>query len=443
MPDPSVSAPAPPGGSRPDLPPPPPPAPASWTVRGWREGDDTLIRGLDDLAFGYTASDDHWATGSSVLERDRAVLVADPADPAAVVAGAGAYSFDVSVPGGRTVAMAGVSWVAVAPTHRRRGLLRVLMAAQLAEIAGRGEPVAMLWCSEATIYGRFGYGHASSHARISVDRHRAAIDPLLLAAAEPLQAEMRDPAASLDDVESVYEAVRRTRPGMPARSPAWQRLAVADAVADREGMSALRAVVFRDRAGTVRAAARYRVEGWAGETPDRPRRSRVGELYADGPAAAAAAWSWIGQLDLVGGYRAGTRPVDDPLLLQLSDLRAASVETDDAIWIRLVDLPAALAARGYAAAVDLVLDVADLTLPANAGRWRVRTDADGATATRTDDPADLTLDTAVLAQGYLGRAGALARAHAAGYVTEHRAGAVAELSGALDSAVEPWCPVHF
>jgi predicted acetyltransferase len=300
----------------------------------------------------------------------------------------------------------------------------------------------VLWCSEATIYGRFGYGRATSEAEVTVDRHRAGIDPAVVAGAG-LRAEIGDPADSLAEVEALYETIRAVRPGMPRRSAAWQRTAIGDYDSQRAGASRLRTVLFRDGEGTVRAAIRYRVEGWAAETATSPRRTRVSELYADSPGAWAAAWSWIGELDLVGGYRAGSRPVDDPLLLQLIDLRAAKVEPGDALWVRLVDLPAALAARGYAGTTEAVVEVTDATLPANAGRWRIATTPEGAQVTRTDEPGDLSLDTAVLAEAYLGSAGSLVRSLQAGRVTEHRPGAVSALSRAFDSDVAPWCPVHF
>src|SRR3954470_15850768 len=48
-----------------------------------------------------------------------------------VVAGGGAFPFGLAVPGGRSVRASGVTVVGVLPTHRRRGLLRALMRAQL------------------------------------------------------------------------------------------------------------------------------------------------------------------------------------------------------------------------------------------------------------------------------------------------------------------------
>src|SRR5439155_3526792 len=89
-----------------------------------------------------------------------------------IVGGAGAFTFDLSVPGGRVPA-AGVTVVAVLPTHRRRGVLTAMMRAQLDDVHARGEPVAALWASEERIYGRFGYGMASYAGEMSLARDRS------------------------------------------------------------------------------------------------------------------------------------------------------------------------------------------------------------------------------------------------------------------------------
>ena len=80
-----------------------------------------------------------------------------------IVGGAGAFPFELTVPGG-VVPTAGVTVVGTFPTHRRRGVLRAMMRAQLDDVHARGEPLALLWASEDTIYGRFGYGMASQCA---------------------------------------------------------------------------------------------------------------------------------------------------------------------------------------------------------------------------------------------------------------------------------------
>ena len=85
----------------------------------------------------------------------------------AIVGGAGVFPFELSVPGA-IVRCAGVTVVGVYPTHRRRGVLRAMMRAQLDDIHERGEPIAALWASEEVIYRRYGYGIASLAGEIEL-----------------------------------------------------------------------------------------------------------------------------------------------------------------------------------------------------------------------------------------------------------------------------------
>jgi predicted acetyltransferase len=89
------------------------------------------------------------------------------------IGGAGSFPFTMTVPGGQ-VPCAGVTVVGVYPTHRRRGVLRAMMRAQLDDVRARGEPIAALWASEELIYTRFGYGMASLQGEIELARERAA-----------------------------------------------------------------------------------------------------------------------------------------------------------------------------------------------------------------------------------------------------------------------------
>jgi GNAT superfamily N-acetyltransferase len=89
------------------------------------------------------------------------------------VGGLGAFPFQLTVPGGRVPA-AGVTIAGVLPTHRRRGILRAMMRALIDAAHARGEPVAYLWATEGTIYGRFGFGLASFTAEIDLARERSA-----------------------------------------------------------------------------------------------------------------------------------------------------------------------------------------------------------------------------------------------------------------------------
>ncbi len=102
----------------------------------------------------------------------------------------------------------------------------------------------------------------------------------------------------------------------------------------------------------------------------------------------------------------------------------------DGLWVRVIDVPGALTARRYPAPVDVVLEVADPLLSANAGRWRLSGGPDGADCAPTQDAADLALDVTDLGAVYLGGTGLGALA-AAGRVRELRRGALAATDAAL------------
>ena len=141
-------------------------------------------------------------------------------DGDAIVGGAGAFAFDMAVPGGR-VPTAGVTVVGVLPSHRRRGVLRAMMRAQLDAAREWGTPIAALWASEATIYGRFGYGLASLAGSIELARERAAFGDR----ADPVgSVRLVGHDEALATFPSIYNGVFDETPGMTSRSETWWRV---------------------------------------------------------------------------------------------------------------------------------------------------------------------------------------------------------------------------
>jgi predicted acetyltransferase len=381
-----------------------------------------------------------------VFEFDRSLAAFDGD---AIVGTAAAYSFQLTVPGGITSA-GGVTFVSVLPTHRRRGILSAMMRHQLADIAARGEPVAALYASEAGIYGRYGYGCASGQLSFTVRRGEGTLSPAVTGAAGaggagPVQLRAAPPGELRTELAKVYDAAVPHRPGMLARDERWWQAILADPEFHRRGMSAQKCLLAGDDAGP-RGYALYRTKpDWDGDDLPYGRLS-VRELIATDPAATAALWADLLTRDLIGEVVAGHRPVDDPLLDMLTDRRRARSYLADGLWIRLIDVGAALRQRRYSGPADLVIEVTDDLLPANAGRWRLQCPgpADGwpPSCERTRAAADIVLPVAALGAGYLGgtRLGALA---AAGLVTERKEGAVARLSAAMYSDPAPWCPSMF
>ena len=108
------------------------------------------------------------------------------------------------------------------PTHRRQGILGRMMRAQLADVRERGEPIAALWASEETIYGRFGYGLAAQDVMIRASRVHAALQPGLPGRVGTTRLVGHDEALKV--FPRIYDRVRRTTPGFISRSKAWWEL---------------------------------------------------------------------------------------------------------------------------------------------------------------------------------------------------------------------------
>jgi predicted acetyltransferase len=399
----------------------------------------------------------------SRFEWNRSLAAFDGETPAGITA---IFSFQLTVPGG-TLPAAGVSWVGVLPSHRRRGVLRSLMHRQLADVRAAGEPLAVLWSSEAGIYGRFGYGRASWHLTFTLRRGEG---HLVAAAAEPaagsaaaaaggVRLRLVSPADALPELAKVYEIVQRQRPGFFARNEQWWQRALDDPEDQRKGAGPLRCVLAEDDSGPRGYALYSGVVRWEDETFLPDSTLNVRELIACDPPASAVLWRDLLSRDLTTEFRAVLRPVDDPLLSQLADPRRARPQLSDGLWVRLVDVGAALVGRRYSCPVDVVIEVQDELIPQNAGRWRLATAAEAAdpagalaaadpagalaaTCSRTSEPADLTLDIASLGAAYLGGT-RLATLAEAGLVREHRPGALRRLTAAMAWDPAPWCPMIF
>ncbi|WP_116211817.1 GNAT family N-acetyltransferase [Streptomyces olivoreticuli] len=354
-----------------------------------------------------------------------------------VVGTTGAFDFRIAVPGGALVPAAGVTMVGVRPTHRRHGVLRSMMRRQLDDVRAWGEPLAVLTASEPDIYGRFGYGPATHlvRARIDTDRVRLSMPD----GADGVRLRLSKPEKARDACEAVYARRVTSRPAMLERRPGWEALPLLDAPSRRGDGSPLQCVLAEVDGRTV-GYARYFV---------RPRSDDASygsvllrDVEALTPAAYAALWRFLFDLDLTNEIVARDRPSDDPLWQLVDDVRRCRLTSEDSLHLRLVEVGAALAARTYQAPVDVVFEVEDAFCPWNAGRWRLTGDAKGASCERTEDAADLALSVRELGSVYLGGASLISLA-GAGRVRELREGALHEASVAFGSPVAPWLPHGF
>ena len=346
------------------------------------------------------------------------------------------FGTEMITPGGRRVPTAGLSWLGVHPSHRRRGLMTAMMHDHFARCIERGEAVSALYAMEAEIYSRFGYGMASQTVKASIPRgsrmwkvdgaedltvrlERADFDRHDQLVAD-LQAKLTRPATILNPVGS----------GRNAR--------FTDPVGNRKGYEKWRIAIVEDRGEPV-AYAFFRRKADS-EVGIHDGVCQVREHGSLTPAASQRLWQTLLDFDLVGTTHTENLATDDPLLHQLKDARGARSKVIDNLWVRLLDVKTALESREYFHDCDVTFALTDKHVPANAGVWRIVVDGPDATVTKVGDdptdPADLSMDARHLSTIYLGGTSVESLA-AAGQIREHTPGQARELAVSMLSPVAP------
>ncbi|MFP4072791.1 MAG: GNAT family N-acetyltransferase [Actinomycetota bacterium] len=406
-----------------------------FEVRTITPDDAELFRRRVSRGFGGDAETDTAAVErfEAIVEYDRTLAAFDGDD----IIGTGAgFSLGLTVPGGTEVPMGGTTVVTVQPTHRRRGVLRSLMERHFDDVAERGEPLAGLWASESSIYGRFGYGPATYRSIASIG------SPGVDFGNESMKGSLR--LVEADEAEpilrSVYEEVRPTRAGMLTRSDAWwTHRRMADPEAWREGKSARRYLVHEE-GGSVTGYATYRQKSkWedflAEGTVD------VIEVFATTSTAHSGIWSFLTNVDLFPNVEWWNMPLDDPLLFKITDSRRVTRKVSDALWVRVMDIPAALSARTYDCDGHLVFGIEDWVRPENTGTYRLEVSDGVGHCERVSGAGEVVVDIDVLGHLYLGAGNALAMAEA-GRI-EGDPGTVTSLHRIMRTDQHPWCPEVF
>ena len=345
-----------------------------------------------------------------------------------VIAGTAAtFQLDIGVPGG-SLPIAGLTMVSVRPTHRRRGLASQLMQRHLDDAKQRGYAVSGLWASEASIYGRFGYGVAAEHDEIAIaDARHLRITPR-----DFDDVEWIDDARAKEVLPDIYARATANRPGILRRSAVWwEQRRFMETPWAREGASLRRHVVAK-RGDVLVGYVAYRQKMIEGATPG--GKTKIIELHGVDARAEATLWQFLLNMDLYHRVEWWAAPTDDPLLLIVNDGRRVERKREDNLWLRIEDAPAALRARRYTSdgVLRFTFDTIAYELVIEDGR---------ATCERTSKPADLDIDRTALGSLYLGgftatrlaRAG-LVRGDARTIVTADRL---------FTSQIAPWCAEVF
>ena len=351
------------------------------------------------------------------------------------------FGQELTVPGGASVEANAVTSVSVTATHRRRGLLRGLIVEDLAAARERGDVAATLIAAEYRIYGRFGFGPATSSTRWEVDVPRAGLDPRWTLPAAEGSLTFVDAAEARKEGPGLHERFRRCRAGVVDRPPLWWDRNTGLVRFDRKPWAERFWVLHRDAEGVPQGLAAFQVEEqYVNGAP--ANRAKVNGLLAATPAAERALWRFLLSLDRLVSLDTQLSDPDALLPDLLPDPRAALPrEQTDFLWLRPLDVPRLLAAREYAAEGSLVLDIRD-PLGLSGGRFLLEAGPEGASCAPTTRSPDLTLDTGTLARMYLGEVTA-ARLVALGTLDVHTTGAPDRADSLFRTGRRPWCPDVF
>jgi predicted acetyltransferase len=354
------------------------------------------------VPFGFDPTPEHFTRFQNVFELDRLRAAFDGDQ---LVATFGAHSLHMTVPG-NVLPAAGTTVVTVLPTHRRQGVLRMFMTEHMAELHHKGEPLAVLWASESSIYDRFGYGPATERAMARLEKPYARMrEPV------DVRASMRlvERAEAQQLFPAVYDVAAARRPGMISRSESWwSHRVLSDPEYMRRGATAHRRVLHvRDGRPAGYALYRTRTDLDQGTT-----EVRVIEVFGIDAEAEKALWQYLFGIDLVTSIVQWNQPIDAPLRWWLEEPRRMERKVEDALWLRPVDVAAALAGRRYSCTGSLALRVRDRLCPWNEGVWQLEADSNGVGRCRQANvEPDVELTPSALGMVYLGghRFAALAR----------------------------------
>ncbi len=357
------------------------------------------------------------------------------------------YDMAVTVPGAldalTRVPMAGLTWVSVHPDHRRRGVLREMIAHYFEKLHAEGCALSGLHAAEVGIYARFGYGVSSLETDLELERGATFTAPPLEDAASRVAT--RFVKADSDEaalaVHELHLRCAESTLGTVTRSELMARPQFVDLPLARQGREPAQVLLAHVDGQPTGYAVFSREAKW--ESARAKGKVSVQEVAAADPASLLALARRLVDFDLTASITISGRGADDPLMWWAGGPRALDVKTFDSLWLRLIDVAAALTARGYSSACDIVLDVVDPICHWNQGTWRLTVDDQGVAACEaTTADADVRLPVEALGAAYLGSRTIATQADE-GRVIELSSGSVRLLSRAMSNDRRPVGAVGF
>ncbi len=265
-------------------------------------------------------------------------------DDGRLLGGCFGLALDFTLPGGVAVPIAGLAGVGLDPSATGRGAFRPMMAAHLQKSRDLGLAASALLASESGLYGRFGYGVASTVCRYEVETAFGS-----LRADTPVEGEVRfafDAAQTATELAAVHDLVV-TRSAMTSRPAAiWD--IYFDEKQSWAGGGKRSFAVHYDDAGSPDGYVAYRIETNQVGHGVTESRAEVEEYVAANISAELGLWRYVMALPLVRRAVFHHVPSDPAAAHFLRDPRQlVKTRQTDNVWLRPLDVERLLTERRY------------------------------------------------------------------------------------------------
>ena len=354
-----------------------------------------------------------------VFTPERSIMAFDGKN---MVGNALSYEMDMYIPGGLSK-IAAVASVSVQATHRRKGINRSIMKYQLEDIHSRQEPLAVLQASESIIYGRYGYGMASSENNLEIEKTRSAyaIDHV-----PEGQSYFIEESEAREIFPQIYAKAIENRVGMVRRNENWWEFRFREP--GLKGGDPKSWFVKYQKNGENDGYLRYTINDV---------ELNVIELIASSHEAYSSLWRLCLDMDLVDIIKAEHRPADEELKWMLADPRRLVEHSCDRYWVRLVDVKKALSQRLYSVDGSLTLEVRDSFLPWNQEVVELRSESGESSCATSNRNPDIVLSAGDLGAVYLGGIN-FSTLLAAGRIEEITKGSISKANLMFSTKRNPW-----
>lgn len=341
-----------------------------------------------EIAAGRSLSDEVFADALATYDVSRTLGVFEGGT---LVGGTGSDLLELTLPGLAIVPVARITHTGILPTHRRRGLVTKLFAAQVQALRAAGLTMAVFTTSGPGIYRRVGYAPASLCMDLAIEVDRSG-DGLF---DSPIGSEgtycLIEPADMPTVMPAMFDAHRRLTPGQVRRSASFWKVWFRDRPR------------YRPNGSGERFAISWEDEGYLSYRLGSAGTLIVEDLIATTSHGHRALWEWCLDFRQARSVEARNVSLDDPLLWALRDPRRLAINrVGDFLWLRVLNVPGALVARSYVNGGSIVFDVQDAVCPENTGHYCLDTRSISPSCGSTTDAADIRLNIADLGAVYLG-----------------------------------------